>query len=157
MRVAITHPYSWPEVRRGAERIAMETARALSARGHEVTFLTSGGTGGRTTTDGFTIVRYRRLFADAARHERWFGWRIVPQLVAGRYDVVHSLMAWDAVAAIRTARVAGHTTVYEELGIPIKDWWEDKPDRAARLEVARRTDVYGCMSEFALGILERDF
>ena len=32
MRIAITHAYSWPEVRRGAERIVRETARALAAR-----------------------------------------------------------------------------------------------------------------------------
>jgi phosphatidylinositol alpha-mannosyltransferase len=157
MRVAITHPYSWPEVRRGAERIAVETARALAARGHEVTVLTAGNERGRTIVDGFAVVRYQRRFAEAARHERWFGWRIVPQLVTGRYDVVHSLMPWDALAAIRTARIGGHTPVYEELGIPIKAWWEDKPDRYARLQVARRAAVYGCMSQFALGAYERDF
>ena len=157
MRVAITHPYSWPEVRRGAERIARETARALAARGHDVTVLTSGTSGRVIEEDGFRIICYRRIFGPAPRHERWFGWRIMPHLALHRYDVVHSLMPGDALAAIRTARISGHTTVYEELGIPIRDWWADKPDRDLRLAVARRTDVYGCMSDFAVKILERDF
>jgi phosphatidyl-myo-inositol alpha-mannosyltransferase len=157
VRVAITHPYSWPEVRRGAERISVETARALAARGHDVTVITSGTRSGRATGDGFATVRYRRVFTNAARHERWFAWRIMPRLLAGRYDVVHSLMPWDAWAALRTGSVAKHRTVYEELGIPIRDWWADKPDRRPRLEVAQRIDVYGCMSEYALGVLDRDF
>jgi phosphatidylinositol alpha-mannosyltransferase len=156
VRVAITHPYSWPEVRRGAERITMETASALAARGHEVDVLTAGRPPGRFRQDGFRIIRCRRVFADPIRHERWFGWRISPLLIAGRYDVVHSLMPTDALASVRTARWGGHRTVYEDMGIPVKAWWSDKPDRAARLEVAKRADVYGCMSRFALGILERD-
>jgi phosphatidyl-myo-inositol alpha-mannosyltransferase len=155
--VAITHPYSWPEVRRGAERITVETARALAGRGHDVTILTSGASSGRVRDGGVTTVRYRRWFDDPVRHEAWFGWRISPALAVGRFDVVHSMMPCDARAAIRTSRVGRHRTVYEELGIPIKAWWSDKPDRKARLEVARRVDVYGCMSEFARSVLERDF
>jgi glycosyltransferase involved in cell wall biosynthesis len=134
----------------------METARALAARGHEVTLLTAGRPVGRFETDGFRLIRYRRWFADSVRHERWFGWRISPHLATGHYDAVHSLMPCDALAAIRTARWGGHRTVYEDMGIPVKAWWSDKPDRRARLEVALRADVYGCMSDFALAILARD-
>ena len=157
MRVAITHPYSWPEVRRGAERITVETARALSGRGHDVTILTSGWVPGRVKEHGVTTIRYRRWFEGSVRHEAWFGWRIAPVLAASRFDVVHAMMPGDALSAIRTARIGRHRTVYEELGIPIKAWWSDKPDRRARFEVARRVDVYGCMSTFALSVFERDF
>src|ERR671919_397201 len=63
MKVAITHPYSWPEVRRGAERITVETGRALAARGHDVTLFTAGrapaGDGGRGRSP--RVVRYRRV------------------------------------------------------------------------------------------------
>jgi len=135
----------------------METATALAARGHRVTILTSGAAPGRTTTGGVMILRWRRLFADTTRHERWFGWRVATHLATTRYDVVHALMPWDAFAAVRTARLAGHRTVYEDLGIPIRAWWADKPDRTAREAVARRVDVYGCMSHYALNILKRDF
>lgn len=156
MKVAITHPYSWPEVRRGAERITVETARSLAARGHDVEVITSGATSGRIREGGVTTVRYRRIWTDPVRHERWFGWRIAPRLLAGRYDVVHSLMPRDGRVAVRLARWGGYRTVYEELGIPVAETWADKPDRAARLAIVAGVDVYGCMSRYALGVLDRD-
>lgn len=154
MRLAITHPYSWPEVRRGAERIIVETARAMAGRGHDVTILTAGSTSGRTTTDGVTTVRYRRLFADARRHERWFAWRIVPALVRGRFDAVHSMMLHDALASVRARPWGGHRVVYEELGIPDAAWWATVPDSSVRKRLVRDVDEYGCMSRFALDVLE---
>lgn len=156
VKVAITHPYSWPEVRRGAERITVETARSLAARGHDVEIITSGATSGRIRDGGVTTVRYRRIWTDPVRHERWFGWRIAPRLLAGRYDVVHSLMPCDGRVAVHLARWGGYRTVYEELGIPVAETWADKPDRAARLVIVGGVDVYGCMSRYALGVLERD-
>jgi phosphatidylinositol alpha-mannosyltransferase len=156
VKVAVTHPYSWPEVVRGGERILAETARALASRGHSVTILTSGRRPGRRRENNVSIVTYRRLWQDPARHEAWFAWRIAPELVRRRYDVVHSLMPRDALAAIRLARWCGHRTVFQDLGIPKKDWWWDKPDRRARMEVVRRADVYGCMSKFVLGVLQRE-
>ena len=157
MRVAITHPYSWPDVRRGAERIIVETGRALAARGHDVTVLTSGGDASRTTDAGVTIVRFRRLFDSSNRHERWFAQRIVPSLVRGRFDVVHSLMPRDAVAAIRTRRITGHRTVYQELGNPVRDKVLLRRDGDTRERVIREVDVFGCMSEFSRGFLEREW
>lgn len=157
MRIAITHPYSWPEVRRGAERMIVETGRSLAARGHDVTVLTSGGSASRHRDGGVRTVRYRRLFAAPGRHEHWFGWRIQPALLTGRFDVVHSLMPWDAVAAIRTARVTHHRTVYEELGNPVRAKVEQRGDRPARERVIRDVDVFGCMSEFSRGFLRDEW
>ena len=134
----------------------METARALATRGHRVTILTSGWRPGRRQEGPVTIISYRRLSRNPVVHEAWFGWRIIPELVRGRYDVVHSLMPGDAQGAIRAARWGRHRTVYEELGIPLMDWFLALPNRRARLDVVRRVDVYGCMSEFALRVLERD-
>lgn len=153
MRIAITHPYCWPEVRRGAERMIVETARSLAARGHDVTVLTSSGDPGATTVDGYLVRRYRRRFEERFRHERWFGWRILPALLRGRFDVVHSLMPADAEAAVRTRRV-GHRTVYEELGNPIRSAIEGRADERTRVRVIREVDVYGCMSRFSLRFLE---
>ena len=157
MRVAITHPYSWPEVRRGAERIIVEISRALAARGHDVTVLTSGGAASRRHESRVRTIRYRRLFPGAHRHERWFGWRIMPALVTGKFDVVHSFMPWDAVAAIRTAGIAHHRTVYQELGNPSRASISRRPDRAARERVIDDVDVFGCMSEFSRRFLEREW
>ena len=157
MKVAITHPYSWPEVRRGAERIMVETGRALAARGHEVTVFTAGGAPGRDRHGGITTVRYRRVFVTPQRHERWFGWRVFPDLVRGRFDAVHSLMPHDAIAAIRARRMTRHVTVYEEMGNPYRWWWNGLPDRRARKRVVREIDVYACMSRYSLRVLEEEW
>ena len=146
MRIAITHPYSWPEVRRGAERIIVETSRSLAARGHTVTVFSAGAASSRTEEQGVTTVRYRRRFDDPFRHERWFGWRVLPALLSGGFDVVHSMMPADAVAAIRTSRRSRHRTVYQELGNPIRSKVEGRRDRSLRERVIRSIDVYGCMS-----------
>jgi len=99
MRLAITHAYSWPEVRRGAERIIDELSRALAERGHEVTVFTSGWRTATAGGDGVQTVRVRRLFRSEARHELDFGRRLTPRLLTGpTFDAVHSLGPPDAVA-----------------------------------------------------------
>jgi glycosyltransferase involved in cell wall biosynthesis len=145
-------------VRRGAERIVVETARAMAARGHDVTILTAGAHRERAhdATRRVTTVRLRRRFSDNARHERWFGRAVLPRLVFERFDVVHSMMPYDAVAAIRAKRWRRHRTVYDEMGIPIKPWWHGDPAEKARLRIVRDVDVYGCMSQFALDALRRE-
>jgi glycosyltransferase involved in cell wall biosynthesis len=154
VKVAITHPYSWPDVRRGAERITVETAAALTRRGHDVTLFTASKEAERRfDPSGFEIVKFCRRHESAARHERYFAWRLLPHLVRRRFDTVHSLMPRDARAAIRTRRLGGHHVVYEELGNPLTAWWDTQPDAAARRDVVRRADAYGCMSTFSLGIL----
>jgi phosphatidylinositol alpha-mannosyltransferase len=157
VKVAITHPYSWPEVRRGAERITVESSRALAARGHDVTLFSAGTEASTTRTDGFTLVRYKRVFRKPHWHERWFGWRLLPALVRGRFDVVHSLMPYDCYAAIRTRRRTGHGTVYDEMGNPYRWWWKAIPDGRVRRNVVRHVDVYGCMSQFALDVLGQEW
>ena len=100
VKVAVTHPYSWPEVRRGTERIVVETARALARRGHAVTVLTAGAEASVQDRDGVRTVRLRRRFAEPRRHEAWFAAAILPRLVRGRFDAVHSMMPKDACASI---------------------------------------------------------
>jgi phosphatidylinositol alpha-mannosyltransferase len=157
MRIALTHPYSWPEVRRGAERIVAETSCALASRGHDVTVLTAGNDAGRFSERGVRTIKVRRIFRDPVRHERWFGWRVVPELLIGRYEVVHSFFPSDAVASIRVRRFTRNLTVYDDMGIAHRWWLEQVPDRNARLRVIADVDVYGCMSRHALGALERDW
>jgi phosphatidyl-myo-inositol alpha-mannosyltransferase len=153
VKLAVTHPYSWPEVRRGAERIIVETARCIAARGHEVTILTAGDTPGRTQEGGVTTVKFKRRFADAERHERWFGSRIVPSLLRGRFDAIHSMMCFDTLGALRTRRFTGHRVVYEELGNPYAWFWDTRFDGEARKRLVRDVDVYGCMSNYTLDVL----
>lgn len=152
MKIAVTHPYSWPEVRRGAERIIVETSRALAARGHDVTVYTAGSRAGTTVEHGARVVRFRRWASRGWMHEHWFGWRVTPHLAAGRYDATHSFMPHDALAAIRTRRIGGHRTLYDEMGVPYLIWHRLRDERA-RQRVAREVDVYGCMSDYALDAL----
>jgi phosphatidylinositol alpha-mannosyltransferase len=157
VKVALTHPYSWPEVRRGAERIVVESARSVSARGHQVTVITAGETAGRQCRDGVTTLKLARRFDDAGHHERWFGRRIIPFLLRGRFDAVHSMMPFDALAAVRTKRLARHRVVFSDLGNPHRWYWEQSPDGAVRTELMRRVDVYGCMSNYSLDVLEQEW
>lgn len=152
MKIALTHPYSWPEVRRGAERIIRETARALADRGHSVTIFTSGSWGGTAMEDGVKVVRFRRVMRRDWMHEQWFGWRVLPHLATGRFDATHAFMPHDALAAIRAQRLGGHRTLYDEMGVPWLVWGKLR-DEAARVAVAERIDVYGCMSQYALDAL----
>ena len=157
MKLAITHPYSWPDVRRGAERIVVETSRALAGRGHEVTVFTSGWQPLREKRDGVETVKFRRRFKDPYRHELSFALRVLPRLAVGRYDAVHSMMPFDALAAVLSRRRTGHRVLYDEMGIPQREWWEHQRDGWARRMTVRNVDVYACMSQYALDALQADW
>jgi phosphatidylinositol alpha-mannosyltransferase len=157
MKLAITHPYSWPEVRRGAERIIVETAACMAARGHDVSIFTSGNRSERSRNGRVTTVKLRRRFSEPARHERWFGNRIVPLLLFGRFDAVHSMMPYDALAAVRTRRFTGHRSIYEELGSPHRWYWDGIPDGKVRRRLVHQVDIYGCMSNYSLDVLQREW
>ena len=172
MRIALTHAYSWPEVRRGAERIIYDLSRALAARGNDVTVLTSGSQPERTTDDaGVHIVKMKRRFAKQRRHEAQFGAAVIPRLTASRFDAVHSLGPLDAAGAVIASNVRRHRTVYTNLGLPMRSFWEAdrrqwatvgedpgaRPFPAAHRLLVRDVDVYGCMSRAALDILRSEY
>jgi phosphatidylinositol alpha-mannosyltransferase len=157
LRIAITHPYSWPEVRRGAERIVVETSRALAARGHRVTLLTAGSRTGSWESEGVSTIKVRRRFASPLLHERHFAVRIAPFLLQGRFDVVHSMMAPDAYMAILLRRWGGYRVLFDEMGIPYGWYWRTHPDRRIRRRIVREVDVYACMSQYALDVLKKDW
>lgn len=163
MRIALTHPHSWPEVRRGAERMIVEKARSLTAAGHDVTVFTAGSDPHDGEHEGYRLVRFRQRHPAGAAHQRWFGRRVLLPLVRGGFDAVHSLAPHDAAAAIhanRLRRALGrrpHRTVYEDLGNPYREKVLGSHERRARLRVVADVDVYACMSEFSRRMLERDF
>jgi glycosyltransferase involved in cell wall biosynthesis len=129
----------------------------MAKRGHQVTIFTAGNHSTRTQEPGIKTVKFRRRFSQPGRHERWFGSMLVPQLLKGRFDAVHSMMAYDALAAVRTRRLAGHRAVYEELGSPFKSYWSTLEDGAVRARLVREVDVYGCMSNFSLDVLRQEW
>lgn len=154
MRLALTHAYCWPEVRRGGERLLHELAGAMARRGHEVTILSSARARGRTVEDGVEVRRLRSPRGEGLRQELRFGRTVLGPLLRGRYDVVHSLGPADASASIIAARLrrrrgAGRRTVFTHLGIPIRSYFEQQPDWRYQRFVAERVEVYGCLSAHA--------
>lgn len=160
MRIALTHAYCWPEVRRGAERFVPSVGAALVRRGHDVTHLSSAWEAGSETVDGVRTVRLRRRHEEQYTHEADFGRRLLPHLVRDRFDAVHSLGRRDAVASIRAAR--GHRrrrTVFTDLGLPIRSYWDKVGAKEARAvdRVVRDIDVYSGMSRCAVEYLATEY
>ncbi len=161
MRIALTHAFCWPEVRRGAERFLAELGPALVRRGHEVTHFSSAHQPGATIERGVRTVRLPRRFEDQYRHEADFGRRLLPRLAGQRFDAVHSLGRHDALASIRAARLRGdgRRTVVTDLGLPDPVWWRQQGRRQARAaaKVVAGVDVYSAMSETAVDHLAANY
>lgn len=160
MRIALTHAYCWPEVRRGGERFLPSLGAALARRGHEVLHLSSAWEPGTEVVNGVTTVRLPRRHADQYRHEAHFGRKLLPHLVRGSFDAVHSLQRRDALASIRAARLhRGRRTVYTDLGLPNRPYWNGIGASEARVveKVVRDIDVYSGMSQCALDYLAREY
>ncbi len=154
MRIALTHAFCWPEVRRGAERFLAELGPALTRRGHEVWHYSSAWEPGASIERDVRIVRLPRRFEDQYRHEADFGRRLLPRLAGRSFDAVHSLGRHDAVASLRAARLRGdgRRTMVTDLGLPDPVWWRGEGRREARAarRVVRAVDVYSAMSQTAV-------
>lgn len=106
MRIALVHPFVWPDVRRGAERYVDDLAWYLAGRGHDVELVT--GTDGPDRTeqrpDGVVVHhRHHRGMVKLARFGvdkvQAFLLTALPPLLRGRYDVVHAMVPAAAGAA----------------------------------------------------------
>jgi glycosyltransferase involved in cell wall biosynthesis len=159
VRIAFTHAYCWPEVRRGAERFIPGLSAALARRGHEVVHFSSAWRHGREVVDGVETVRLRRRFEDRYSHEAHFGRQLLPQLAARRFHAVHSLGRRDALASVRAGRLhPRRRTVFTELGIPNRGSWQAMPKEARVVDkVVAGVDVYSGMSRWAVDSLAREY
>jgi phosphatidyl-myo-inositol alpha-mannosyltransferase len=123
-----------------------------------VTVLSSARRPGRSLEDGVDVIRLPSPRGTGLRQELRFGRKVLPPLLAGRFDVVHSLGVGDASASIVAAALRRHRrTVFTHLGIPIRSYYESQPDWRNQRFVARRIDVYGCLSEHAARTFEQGF
>ncbi len=157
MRIALTHEFSWPRVRRGGERYLHELAASLARRQHDVTII-AGGSFGLSNEDGIRVIRLRGGGSTRPRARSFFlrGLRMI--LEARRFDVVHSLGPRDALMSLDAKRIRrGRRTLFTDLGNPIREWWSAHPDGDAQQRVAHEVDVYGCLSKFALDALEEQY
>ncbi len=132
MRIALVHPYPWPEVRRGAERYVEDLSTYLAGHGHEVTVLT--GThedpGRRRSASGVLVVRRRHarpVHRLNLSEVETFGLVALGELAARRFDVVHAMVPAAALAG----RLARLPTLYTVLGHPSPD--QVPADRLPRL------------------------
>jgi phosphatidylinositol alpha-mannosyltransferase len=160
LRIALTHAFCWPEVRRGAERFLPSLATALARRGHDVVHYSSAWDSGRSRGDGVTTVKLRRIFRDQVRHEADFGRRVFAHLLRGRFDAVHSLGRHDALASIRAARFhPSRRTVITDLGLPNPTSWSYVGRREVRVvaKVVAGIDVYSGMSLCAVSYLAEHY
>jgi phosphatidylinositol alpha-mannosyltransferase len=140
MRIALVHPFSWPEVRRGGERYLADLAWYLATAGHDVDVIT--GTRGSAATTRTGVVTERRLRHRApaalarrgAGDEEVFGALALGHLLRRRYDVVHAFTPTAAIAA----RAARQRTVYTVLGHPEPGLVEHRPRLARVFRLAAR-------------------
>jgi glycosyltransferase involved in cell wall biosynthesis len=120
LRVALAHPYVWPEVRRGGERYVDDLAAYLASQGVDVDVVTgSSESSVEHRPDGVTIRRHRHVLGNRLRRfgvtaVETFALRAWPALARGRYDVVHAMTPTAAIAS----RLAGRPTVYTVIGHP---------------------------------------
>ena len=119
MRVALVHPFVWPEVRRGGERYVEDLAVYLADHGVTVDIVTGSWQGASVEHRDDDVIIRRRRHVLGVRLRR-FGVTAVETfavpawlaLVQHRYDVVHAMTPTAAIAA----RLARLPTVYTILG-----------------------------------------
>ena len=135
LHVALVHPFSWPEVRRGGERYLADLTWYLERAGHRVEIITgTAGKRGRSTSGSTTTRKLKHLPPGPLARRGYgeaetFGARALPTLLRVRsFDLVHAFTPTAAIAA----RLAGHRTLYTVLGHPSRELVEALP-RESRL------------------------
>ncbi|MEC9373183.1 MAG: glycosyltransferase, partial [Planctomycetota bacterium] len=126
MRIAITNPTTWPQLRRGVERFMNELATWLSSRGHDVTIITAhpGPTEVRNENNHRTIL-HRRLWTPALGRAGFlevhaFALTTFAALMRDSYDIVHCCTFMDAFAARAARRITGTPYIFWVNALPPK-------------------------------------
>lgn len=157
MKIALAHPHSWPDVRRGGERYLHDLAWYLHAAGNEVKILTRSGAPRHDMIDGVPVHRtwpqappwLARL---RALSDQVDGRRLAPAL--GAVDVVHAL--WPS--AVTAARRAGIPVVFTILGAPYPAYRRQHPTAWRSLRrAARAADVVTAVGDEAAAAAADDF
>jgi len=160
LKIALVHPFSWPEVRRGGERYLADLQWYLVRAGHRVEVITgtAGRTGrsrsGATTTHRLRHIRSTRLARRGYAEAETFGARAFPLLLRRRFDVVHALTPTAAVAAGR----ARQRTLYTVLGHPSRALVDALPFESGLIRKAiRSATVVAALSESSALATEEAF
>jgi glycosyltransferase involved in cell wall biosynthesis len=159
MRIALVHPFVWPDVRRGAERYVDDLAWYLVGRGHDVELVT--GTDGPDRTeqraDGVVVhhrhhvgmVKLARLGVDKVQA---FLLTSFPALRRGQYDVVHAMVP----AAACAARLSRTPAVLTFIGHPTKEQYDalTRFDRALYRTASHVSSASTALSRASAGSVE---
>ncbi len=165
MRIAITNPYCWPQVRRGSERFMMELADYLAGCGHEVTVIATHVGEPQDTTEGRRRMVLLPQRFTRFREQRWlnpghaFALQCRALLKRESFDWVHTLSYHDAFgAALAKSEGARFRLVMNHVGIPIRKYFRRIPhDYLVFRRALRGADVHVVTSSFAGEMLERQF
>ena len=158
LRIVLSHAYCWPEVRRGGERYLHEVGAALARAGHSVRILSTGPTAGHASVEGVPVTRLRTRSLAPGRfsphaEEVAFGVQAGLWTAPRRVDVWHALGVPDAAAASVLGKITGLRSVTTVLGVPLKWYWDLRPDRRLHELVVKRVDSYVCLSRAASAAL----
>jgi phosphatidylinositol alpha-mannosyltransferase len=156
LRIALVHPFIWPNVRRGGERYLDDLAWYLTRAGHKVDVIT-GAEPGSPSAHGAHIVqvRYPRsgwFLPRGISATDTFGLAALPRL-RDHYDVVHAFTPAAALAA----RVARAPTLFTLLGHPAPEIFESRAQRALTAAAVRRSTAVAALSEASAAQAEQTF
>jgi phosphatidyl-myo-inositol alpha-mannosyltransferase len=163
MRIAMTHAYGWPEVRRGAERYVHELSAALVRAGHDVDLIIAADSPGRDVVLGVPVRRVKRRWHLRSRYgdvadQVEFGAQAFARVAAHRYDVWHAVSTGDGAAAVVASELRpGLRSVFTEAGFPSRASRERRPDHRLYRQIVRRVDEFICLSEPAGRVLAEDY
>jgi phosphatidylinositol alpha-mannosyltransferase len=154
LRIVLSHTYCWPEVQRGGERYLHEVGAALTRAGHRVRILSTARSPGHSSVQGVPVTRLRTRALAPARfdphaQEVAFGVQSALWMALRKVDVWHALGVPDAAAACMVGKVRGFRSVTTAMGIPLKWYWDMRPDRRLHEMVVERIDSYICFSRAA--------
>lgn len=163
MRIALTHLFCWPEVRRGAERYTHELASALLRAGQDVQIVSTAPRASSDMIAGVPVRRLRRhgelrRFLGEAAEGMQFGAQAALRLGLAKLDVWHAMSIGDGYAATLAGKVRpGLRSVYTEVGFPVKRSHDRRSDRRLYDFVVREVDQFICLSPPAGECLTRDY
>jgi glycosyltransferase involved in cell wall biosynthesis len=145
LKIALVHAYTWPEVRRGGERLVDDLTAYLRGARHTVDVFcgTPGESrfhiGPRGRSYRLRIPWTRSLGTLGLSRVETFGLRALVPLLLHRYDVVHAFTPTAALAGV----AARQTTLFTVLGHPTPQGLPEQALQRVTLSqaVARATEV----------------
>lgn len=150
--MALLHPFYWPEVRRGSERVVHDLGAGLTAAGHRARVVTTHPSlRGWSPEDGVAV---RRLPRRPDRLSRVAGLPPpaghLPALVAHLHrrppDVAHAFFPGEGLGALAWGRARGRPVVLSVMGLPHERSYGGRRQARTAARLARRVDAVVAIS-----------